>query len=108
MKTRKLVLGLFVGVMAVSSVSAFAQQQGPDQFFRPVKSRDLITELPPRQDQDKTFSVNNSNFFDFDGRSNGCPETINIGSIDSDTDIFGNPRIDVVIENDIIIDCGGL
>ncbi len=89
--------------------SAVAQQAGPDAFFRPVTSGDLNTRLPPRLDQNRilTGGGSDSDFFSFSGNG-GCPETVLIGSVDGDTEVFGGVDIDVVIENDIVINCGGL
>ena len=98
---------LISGFVFAGISPAFSQAQNPDQFYRPVKSKDLITKLPPRVDKEKLLSGNNGDFLSFDGNG-GCPETVLIGSVDEDSDVFGSVDIDVVIENDIIIDCGGL
>ncbi|HIF25101.1 MAG TPA: hypothetical protein EYG18_06485 [Micavibrio sp.] len=81
--------------------SAYSQGQNPDAFFRPVKSSDLVTKLPPRLDQDKRFDENTSASFG----SNGCPDEINIGSIPEDSDIFGDIDIEVIVGGDVFIDC---
>lgn len=83
-----------------------AAQEGPDEFYRPIQSRDLVTKLPPRVGVSKSFSGSESDFLSFQG--DGCPETILIGSVDEDSDVFGGVDIDVVVESDIIIQCGGL
>ena len=105
MKNYILIAALFV--LSIPQ-TAFAQFESPDQFYRPVSSRDLVTKLPPRTDTDKLLSSDGSNFFDFDGNSGGCPESILIGSVDEDADVFGGVDIDVVIDSDITISCGGL
>lgn len=93
--------------LSLGVASAEAQRASPDQFFRPVTSSDLVTKLPPRLNQNKLLAGNERDFLSFDG-SGGCPETVLIGSVDGDTEVFGGVDIDVVIENDIIINCGGL
>ena len=61
-------------------------QDSPDKFFRPVKSTDLVTKLPPRIDVEKNFDRDSAVFT---SRDQGCPDEINIGSVDEDADIFG-------------------
>lgn len=105
MKTHSFLSIALLSILFCSEVSA---QSSPDQFYRPVSSRDLITILPPRVDQDKLLSENQEDFLSFGGSGGGCPDEILIGSVDGDASIFGGVDIEVVINNDIIVDCGGL
>ena len=93
-------LALWPAIAGASS----ANNTNVDKFYRPVKSNDLVTKLPPRLNQDKNFG-RNSAFFSSENQ--GCPEEINIGSVDEDTDIFGDIDIEVYIGDDVFIDCAG-
>lgn len=89
------------------SQPALAQQKpndGIERFYEPASSDKLVTILPKRQNNRSRFSDGTS----FIDGQNGCPDTIQIGSVDSDTPIFGNVDINVVLQNDIFIDCGDL
>lgn len=99
---------LILILMSVS-VTAFAQDKpnsGIQDLYRGVKTSDLITFLPPRIGQDSL--LNNNNEDGFFSRDNGCPNEILIGSIGEDSGIRGSVDIDVVINSDITIVCGGL
>ena len=104
----KIIIFTFSIFIMALPAKGWAQGEGPDQFFRPVTSNDLVTRLPPRANVDRRFSSDTSNFLDFDGRSGGCPDNVLIGSVDGDADVFGGVDIDVVVNSDIIINCGGL
>lgn len=91
----------FTALSFLVSGSAYSQGQNPETFYRPIKSTDLHTKLPPRSNQDKRFDENTEALFG----NNGCPDEINIGSISEDADIFGDVDIDVFVGNDVFIDC---
>lgn len=76
-------------------------QKDVEAFYRPVKSKDLVTKLPPRLD--KSFDRDSAAFT---SETDGCPEKILIGSIDENADIFGDVNIDVYIGDEVFIDCG--
>ncbi|NCO03812.1 MAG: hypothetical protein GW903_06445 [Alphaproteobacteria bacterium] len=96
-------------ILLIPSYSAIAQDKpnaGIENLYRGVKTNDLITFLPPRLGQDSL--LNNNNEDGFFSRDNGCPNEILIGSVAEDSGIRGSVDIDVVIDSDITIVCGGL
>lgn len=99
-----LIFGVFGPCFAYAAGSN-AKKEDVEKFYRPVTSKDLVTKLPPRIDKDKLLDTGTAFFSDQNG---GCPDTISIGSVDSETDIFGDVNIDVYIGNDVYINCGGL
>ena len=95
---------IFCTAFTIAIPQSYADQ-GPDAFFRPVTSKDLITFLAPRTNKDKLLdSYTNEDFLSFDG--SGCPDNIYIGSIEDEADITGNVDINVNIDGDIYIKCG--
>lgn len=97
---------IFLICMFVSTF-AHAQQkpnEGMDKVFRAANSNDLMTRLPPRFDENN-FGPDEGNFLDSDGP---CPNEINIGAVTQDTPVYGGVDINVVIDSDIVIQCGGL
>lgn len=102
---------LFLLTLLISAFSypALAQDKpnaGVEDFYRGVKTNDLITFLPPRIGQDSLLDDNGEE--SFFSRDNGCPNEILIGSVGDDSGIRGSVDIDVVIDSDITIVCGGL
>jgi len=83
---------------------ATANSLDVDGFFRPVTSRDLVTKLPPRLDLDRNFDRDT---ISLDSQNGACPDEILIGSVDENTDVFGDIEIDVFIGDDVFINCGG-
>ena len=104
---KNVLLFLLLVLFSMNS-QAFAQFTSKEEFYRPVSAGDLNTRVAPRIDQDRLLSGGNeTDFFSFSG-SGGCPDTVLIGSVDGDSDVFGGVDIDVVVESDIIINCGRL
>lgn len=106
-KNKIIIFLVFLTLMAVDSISvSYAEpsaSQNVEEFYRPISHRDLYTRLPPRL-EDTTLGGDNS--LDFFSESSDCPDTIMIGSVDSETDVFGSVDIDVYIDSDISIRCG--
>ena len=97
-------LYIFIAALIIS-MPAFAQQkpnEGMENVYRGVKSSDLPTFLPPRLD-DRVLG-DDEFFRDANG---GCPDEISIGSVSGDTNVTGSVDIDVYLDNDITIICGG-
>ena len=108
----KLLLGVLIVLpLALSSSPSQAQQKvndGLQEFFRPITSKELAIQLPPRT-YDHTFESDNALGNSYSDRiSGGCPQEIGIGYITQDTPIYGSVDINVVITSDVVINCGGL
>lgn len=87
-------------MIASIGLPSLAQQlpnEGIEDFYRPLRHGDLITKLPPRADHGNRQG-------DFLS-GEGCPEDVLIGSVEQDTPVFGDIDIEVIIENDIFIEC---
>lgn len=102
---------LFQAVLFAAALSAAAPamaqsrpNEGMDDVFRASAYRDFGTQLPPRGDG-LNFDRMDADFF---SSSNACPDEVNIGSILDDAPVFGGVDIEVVINSDIVINCGGL
>ena len=93
---------LFLFFLCIFALPSFAQKGDVEAFYRGVKQSDLYAKLPPRVDVERNFDNN----VQFSSENQGCPEEINIGSVDENTDIFGDVEIEVFIGNDVFIDCG--
>lgn len=95
-----------IGLLLISAtflcLSSFAHAQGElDSFYRPYQKNELNYRLRPYYDNDKYSTDLNSL------RRNVCPDEINIGNISEDSKIFGNVDINIVIDEDVYIDCSG-
>src|SRR5688572_13709083 len=96
---------IIIGVMLVAQAGlAEASKSELDKFYKPVKANDLVTILPSQVPDDLGDST--STFFS--GDDSGCPDVISIGSVNSDTPVYGDVDINVVITSDIVVQCGGL
>ncbi len=106
MKRSLQVLTAFI-LLVSTSTAVMAQGGGNradvERFYKPVTSKDLRTQLPPRLGAESRFDGNDA-FFTGDG---GCPDQINIGSVTDGSSVFGGTDINVSIDGDIIVQCGG-
>ena len=75
----------------------------PDEYYKPVTKRDLDynAKFLARRDG---VSGSNSGFNSF---NSGCPDEINIGGIGNNTRVIGSVNIDVNIDENFRINCGG-
>ena len=102
-------LQIFTAVVLLTVVSTAALAQGGgnradlEKFYKPVTSKDLRTQLPPRLGAESRFDGNDALF----SGNGGCPDEINIGSVTGDESVFGGTDINVSIDGDIIVQCGG-
>lgn len=95
-----------LAVISLISLSSFVpasyaqEYESPDQYYRPMTSRELNYRLRPNMERhDDMFASGGSAF------NKGCPQEINIGGIGSGTRIFGNVDIDINVDRDLIVNC---
>lgn len=109
MYIKKSIYFILILLAAVFLNTAVANAQGAspranlERFYKPITSNELFVNLPPRITDRNRFSANGN----FISGENGCPDEIIIGSITDDSSVFGGADIDVAIDGDIIIQCGG-
>jgi hypothetical protein len=90
---------LVTSMMTISH--AWAQSDiMPDEYYRSMTKNQLNYRLPSKSLSSDSLGRQLGSF-----GSGNCPDQINIGGIPEGTDIFGNVDIDVVINQDIFIDC---
>ncbi len=94
-------------ILSISSHSVMAQnspRQDVEGFYEPMTYNKIKNPVAPRINQKNLRqNADGSSSLFFSGQ--GCPNEISIGSVDTDTPIFGGIDIEVVINNDITIVC---
>ena len=90
---------------SISHAQEHSERQNLDKFYKPMEHKDIMTFVAPRRSQENSDNLSNSSTGSGFFSGGGCPETIDIGSIDSDTPVFGSVDIEVVINSDITIVC---
>jgi hypothetical protein len=93
---------LFLSLLLIAPVKA-QDYISPDEYYKPVTKRDLDYNSKTLTNKSGSFA-NGAGLNSF---NSGCPDEINIGGIGNNTRVIGSVDIDINIDENFRINCGG-